>query len=888
MRTLDRIRFRLRTLFQGQRAERELDAEMRFHLENLIEQKRAAGLSAAEARDAAFREMGSIGLYKEACRDSLGIRLVRDLRQDLGYGLRMLARSPGFTAVAVLSLALGIGANTAIFTLIDAVVLRELPVKDPQALVQVALQTPNRPQISLSYQMYEGLARTPDLFESVFIQRANRFAVGPGGDALPLDGAYVTGNFFQALGVSAARGRTLEPADDIEGGGSDGPVAAISYRYWIGRYGGDPAVVGRAITVNQIPMKIAGVLPAAFSGVQVGSAPAIFVPLRLEPMLSRERSMLHREGTWWLRILARTRPGISAAQTRAALQTVWPSIQKTAFGPETPKSVLAMKPDLLDGSRGVSGLRADFSRPLLYLMGIAGMVLLIACANIANLLLARSRVRRQEIAVRLSLGASRARVIRQLITESVLLSGTGAALGVAIAWPASRLLVSLISTSVWLDVRPDARILAFAVALALVTGVLFGGGPALRAISESPKESTRTVSGRAMFGKALVVAQVALSLALLIAAGLFARTFWNLTHEDVGFDRHNLYMAAIDPRDAGIEDAALARMYTQLYEKLNREPGIQAASLARMVPVADCCWWEDVASAESPRPAEKTRVYLNNVTPGYFASLGTPLLAGRDFTLHDGPGSPLVAVVNEAVAKHFFPGMNAVGRHFSVDGSKVLQNVEIIGIVKSTNENSLRDGPEPGAYFSFLQADEQRNSFIMVRTKLGGAAVQSILRRNVHALSPRTPVNPESVDRRILETATQDRLTAILADFFGVLAVSLVCVGLYGLMSYTVARRTGEIGIRMALGAEGGRVRWMMLREALAMAGAGILIGIPCALVCAKVLSSLPDMLYGVKPDDTATVAATAVLLLGVAAVAGFLPARRATRIEPMSALRHE
>jgi predicted permease len=872
----------------ARRAESELDDEMRFHLENLIEQKRAAGMSAAAARSAALREMGSIGLYKEECRDSLGVRLLSDLWQDIGYGLRIPGRSPGFTAVAVLSLALGIGANTAIFTLIESLVLRQLPVSDPQTLVQVALTTPKQPQISFSYQTYESLVRTPDLFESVFIQRDNRFTVGPSGDALPLDGAYVTGNFFQALNISAARGRALEPSDDIEGGGSDGPVATISYRYWIGQYGGDPAVVGRTITVNQTPMKIVGVLPAAFPGVHVGSAPAIFVPLRLEPMLSGERSMLHREGTWWLRILARTRPGISTAQTRAALQTVWPSIRKTAFGPGTPTSVFAMKPDLLDASRGISGLRTDFSRPLFYLMGIAGMVLLIACANIANLLLARSRVRRQEIAVRLALGASRARIIRQLITESVLLSGVGAALGVAIAWPASRLLVALISTSVWLDVRPDLRILAFAVALALITGVLFGGGPALRATSESLKESTRTVSGRAFFGKALVVSQVALSLLLLIAAGLFARTFWNLTKQDVGFDRHELYMAAIDPRNGGIEGPALSRMYRTLYENLNREPGVQAASLARMVPVADCCWWEDVVSPESPHPTGKARVYLNNVTPGYFASLGTPLLAGRDFTLHDGPNSPRVAVVNEAAAKHFFPGMNAVGRHLSVDGSKSLQNVEIVGIVKSTNENSLRGGPEPGAYFSFLQPDEQNKTFILLRTKLGEAAVQSLLRRNVHALSPQTPVNVESVDKRILETATQDRLTAVLADFFGLLAASLACIGLYGIMSYTVARRTAEIGIRMALGAEGGGVRWMMLREALVMASAGIAIGVPCALICARLLSSLPEMLFGLKPNDPATVAAMALLLLGVAAVAGFLPAQRATRIEPMSALRHD
>ncbi|HEU5021264.1 MAG TPA: FtsX-like permease family protein, partial [Bryobacteraceae bacterium] len=402
------------------------------------------------------------------------------------------------------------------------------------------------------------------------------------------------------------------------------------------------------------------------------------------------------------------------------------------------------------------------------------------------------------------------------------------------------------------------------------------------------RDTPRTATRGAFFGKALVVSQVSLSLLLLIAAGLFARTFWNLTHQDLGFDARHVYTGQIDPRDVGIQDDALARMYGELYERLNREPGVQAATLAAMSPVAYCCWWDDLQSTESIHPGKNTVSKVNMVSPGYFATFGTPIVLGRDFEAGDDIHHPLVAIIDESLARNLFGRANPLGRHFSVPDIKDLRNAEIIGVAKDTNQQDLRTGPEYTVWFDVLQSPHPATMLIAVRTNEGAAAVQASVARVVHSLSPRTPVNLNSYEALVGDHAIQDRLTAVLSNFFGLLAVSLVCVGLYGLMSYTVARRTGEIGIRMALGAEGGRVRWMMLREALVMAGAGIAIGVPCALVLAKMLSSLQDMLFGLKPNDPATVAATAVLLLVVAAVAGFLPAQRATRIEPMNALRHE
>ncbi|HEY4088659.1 MAG TPA: ABC transporter permease [Bryobacteraceae bacterium] len=887
MRTLDRIRFRLRTLFHRVRAESELDDEMRFHLDHLIEQKRAAGMSAADARRAASREMGSIGLYKEECRDSLGVRLLSDLWQDVGYGLRILGHSPGFTAVAILSLALGIGANTAIFTLIDSVVLRQLPVKNPGELMHFVVQTPKGPQPVFTYPLYEALARIPDLFESIFIQRDSEFKIGPGGAAVPIRGSYVTGNYFDALDIHPFFGRTLSVADDE----TATPAAVLSYQYWTDEFASDRSITNRTLTINGAAVRVVGVLPKSFTGVNVGVMPAFYLPLRIEPLLAKERSMLAKKNAWWLSILARQKPGVPPARARAILRTAWPQLVAEGFVPHNQKELLGERPDVLDASRGISAMRASYSRPLYYLMGISGLVLLIACANIANLLLARTQARQHEIATRLALGAGRFRVLRQLMTESLLLSGAGAAIGLLIASPCSRLLVSLISetnVTIWLDVAPDLRILGFATALALTTGLLFGAAPALRATSDAVKDTPRTATRGTLFGKALVVSQVSLSLLLLIAAGLFARTFWNLTNQDLGFDARRVYTGLVDPRDVGIEDEALTRMYGELYAGLNREPGVQAASLAEMSPVAYCCWSEDLLSAESVRPEEKTHSMMNLVSPGYFATFGTPLFLGRDFAPGDDTHQPLMAIVGNGLAKHLFGDASPIGRHLSVAGMKELQNAEIIGVAKDTNQRELRTGVEYTAYFSLLQSSNPGQMLIAVRTNESEAAVQASVARVVHSLSPRTPVSLSSFESQIGDHAMQDRLTAVLSNFFGLLAVSLVCVGLYGLMSYTVARRTGEIGIRMALGAEGGRVRWMMLREALIMAGAGIAIGIPCALVLAKVLSSLQDMLFGLKPNDPATVAATAVLLLGVAAVAGFLPAQRATRIEPISALRHE
>jgi predicted permease len=899
MRLLDTIRLRLRSIFGRKSVEVELRDEFQFHLDRLTEQNLASGLTPAESRQAALRELGGMSQFQEECRDARGVNTIEDLLQDARYGLRMLRRSPGFSAVAILSLALGIGANTAIFTLINALTLKVLPVAKPQELVQIQLRRPRGAQPSLSWFALEFFRSHSELFSGVFVQANNRFDVDIGGQTAPIDGAYVSGDFFPSLGVPPILGRAIGPSDDQESGGADGPSAVLSYGFWMARFAGDRSVLGRTMVVQGTPVAIVGVMPPSFFGVEVGKSPNLFLPLCLEPMLVKNRALLHERSAWWLQILARKRPGLSDAEIRSGLEVIWPRVLNDVLpkrGGEIQAGFLKWRIEMLDASRGTSGLRRQFSDPLYILMGIVGLVLLIACANVANLLLARTASRQHEVAVRLALGASRPRLVRQLLTESIMLSAFGGALGIAFAFWGCRLLLSILSTrqqSVDLNIWPDPMVLGFTALVAIATGVLFGTAPSLRATRgtavASLKDNSQRVAHRSITANVLVVVQVALCLVLLIGAGLFVRTFWNLMHQDLGFDRNHLYVAGIDPRRVGYKGDSLARLYAQLYEDLNRNSTVQAASLSSMTPIGHCCWFEFIkADGFSEQPGQEKNVYLNNVSPGFFKTFGTRILLGQDFTSAQGPNAPLFAIISESIAKRYFAGQSPIGRHISVVDDPNHQNAEVIGVVEDMRTQHLRAGMEFEAYFNIFQVRNPGDMIVEVRTAKGIASASTLLRQNVQAFNQQIPVNVEAFSEQVTQTALKDRMTAILAGFFGCLALLLASIGLYGIMLYTVVRRTGELGIRMALGAQAAEVTWMIIRETLLLAGTGAAVGIPVALLCTRLLTSLSTMLFGLHPTDPWTIGATTALLVALAGIAGYFPARRAAHLDPVIALRNE
>jgi predicted permease len=551
----------------------------------------------------------------------------------------------------------------------------------------------------------------------------------------------------------------------------------------------------------------------------------------------------------------------------------------------------------VDARNGISDLRRQFSQPLYILMGIAGVVLLIACANVANLLLARTGARQREVAVRMAVGASRPRLLRQLVTESLLLSGLGSLLGIAFAFWGCRFLLAMLSTrtqTVVLGISPDPSVLCFTGLVAVATGILFGAGPAMRATrgsaAASLKESSQAVTGRSPTANLLVVAQVALCLLLLIGAGLFVRTFRNLTNQRLGYDQRNLYVAQVDPRRGGYKGDKLIRLYAELYENLNRHPAIQSASLSSNTPIAGCCWSQAFTVEGHPElPSERSTAFLNFVSPGFFRTFGTRLLLGRDFNTRDNPDAPPVAIVSESIANRYFPGVGPLGKHFIYSRDHKDQNAEIIGVVEDMRSRGLRAGIEYEAYFDVFQSPVAAQSLIVeIRAAGGLGAAAPLLREQVQSFNKQIPVNVDSFSEQIGRTALSERITAALAVFFGSLAVLLACIGLYGVMSYAVIRRTSELGIRMALGAQAADVTWMIVREAILIAGAGAVVGIPIALLCAKLVTSLSTLLFGLEANDPPTIAAMALLLICLAVVAGYFPARRAARLDPVKALRNE
>jgi predicted permease len=866
---------RLSATLRPRRLNRDLDDELQFHIERRTDELIAKGMAPEEARHEAVRQFGNRTLLRERARDRDVLVWLETALQDVRYALRTLRRNPGFAATAILSLALGIGANTAIFSLIDALMLRWLPVHDPQQLVEIMIFQNGKRSDSFSYPVVRALADQKQIFSGLCGFSGATFNVGPRDAVERTPGAWVSGEYYETLGLQPAMGRLLRRDDDQPGAA---PVAVITDEYWQRTFSRDPQAVGRAILVEGVPAIIVGISPPGFSGANVGYVADITLPLAANTQLFPEMTGRLTAGPEWLRILARPQPGISLEQAKARLAVVWPQLANVAVTPRMPaarrKAILESTLDVIPGATGWTNLRNRFSRPLLVLMALVGMVLLIACANVANLLLARAQARQREIAVRLAIGASRARLIRQLLTESVLLASLGAVLAIVLARIASQLLVQLLSTwrgGIALDLTPDWRVFGFAAALAISTGILFGIAPALRATAVRPSSHTRLNS-------ALVAAQVAVSFVLLIGAGLFVRTFENLDRLDPGFRHDGVLLVDGDVHRAVTQ--ARTAFYLDLLRQIENLPGVVSASLAGNTPLSGGLWTDKVAIDNQPPSGEAA--HINSIAPRFFETMRTPLVAGRDFTPRDDASAPPVAIVNEAFVRRWFPEGHSIGRHVSAGSS--LADMQIVGVVKDAISQTLREPPPPAVYVPLFQRQTEFPTFV-VHASGSLTQVASELRRQLQADVPNTALDIHTLTAQVEAALVQERLMATLAASFGALALILAAVGLYGLIAYSVARRTSELGIRIALGAGHGNVMWLVIEGALRLLGFGLLLGVPAAWAASRLVTT---MLWGLSATDPETIAAAIALLMITGVLASWVPARRAARIDPMAALRCE
>jgi predicted permease len=916
----------------GRRRDDELDEEIRSHLRMAIRERVERGETPEQARAAAQREFGNVGLVKEVTRDMWGWGWWERLLQDVRYGLRFMRRGPGFTAVAILTLALGIGANTAIFSVVDAVLLRSLPVREPDRLVlfrsvggegfdigghngSITRDSSGRTVwSSFPYQTYTRFREQQSALSDVFAFGTLSLNVNAFGQADVASGQAVSGNYYTALGVPAVIGRTLVDDDDDA---AAPPVAVITHRYWQTRFGGDPAVIGKQINLNNHAFTIVGVTPPGFNGtMNVGSSQEITVPLASESRLMAERSRM-KNNMWWLRLMGRLKPGATPEEAQSQLSGAFQQSileqraarisRAQAEGSEVPAPQDPHAPPRLaafPGKQGETNTRLDYQLPLYTLFIAVGLVLLIACANVANLLLARAASRQREIAVRLALGASRRRLIRQLLTESLLLATLGGAFGLLLAFWFKD---GLLAVSDWggpqmsaLDARLDLRVLAFTVALSWAAGILFGLAPAWRAtkvdLAPSLKDNFRSSSSspRSLFTKGLIVAQVAISLLLMIGAGLFMSTLFNLRRVDPGFNTSDLLLFDVEPGLSGYEKEALANLYRQMSERIEAVPGVRsvtfsanpllarsATELALYLPAAN-------ATGEvEARPAGS--VYVHQVRENFLGAMEIPLLGGRAFTARDDARAPKVAIVNQAFAKQFLPDGNPVGKRFGLEAADTA-GIEIVGLAPDAKYTSQRDEAPPTVYLPWgQQLSALSFATFEVRTSGDPSSYVAAIRRAVREVDRDLPLKGiKTQAEQADETLAMERLFAKLFSLFGLLALVLAAVGLYGMLAWSVAQRKHEIGIRVALGASRSSVLKMVLRQGLTLTLLGIALGLAGASVLAMNLQSLSHMLYGIEPTDPTNFVVIAVFLMLVALVACYIPARRATKVDPLVALRHE
>ena len=839
---------------------------------------------------------------------------MENLIKDVRYGLRGLLKRKGFAAIAVLTLALGIGANTAIFTLVNAVMLKSLPVYKPEELVLFSGATSEGTSVEdsprtgewqrFSYASYEYLRDHNQSFQDIAAIRSgeSRLSVrrtdSAANAATRGSGHLVSGNYFSVLGVRAMRGRVLAPEDDKPGAA---PAAVVSHKYWKQELNSDPAVVGKSFIINGANFTVVGVTPPEFFGERVRRPPDFWLPLSFHPQIELRDSYLTDKQAYWLMLMGRLKPGVTLEQANAGVNLLLRQHLTEQAGneltEERKQGIQNTYVSLVSGAGGISGLRRNYSKPLQMLLAIVGMVLLIACANVGSLLLSRAASRKAEISLRMALGATRGRIVRQLLTESMLLAAVGGVCGVLLAQWGVFVLVGLVAKTSPIDTRPDLRVLAFTAGVSIIAGLLFGLVPAVQAsrtnLSSAMKEKNRMRSGflRVSLPSLMVVMQVGLSMVLLTGAGLFAGSLLRLQNEDVGFDRSNLLLVSIDPRLAGYKPTELTALYQQLLDRIGSVPQVRSVSMATYAPMSGSSRSSSVkVIGYEPQPDEDQVVKDMLAAPKYAETLGIPLLRGRDIDLRDTPASQKVAVVNAAFADHYFKGQNPIGRSFTFDDVEVSNAaIQIVGVVGDIKADDAREKKaEPTVLRPILQVQDEAAYTVTIHVRTTGdpSPITSQVRQMINQVDDKLPIfDVTTMSGQMDERLNQDRLIAQLVSFFGALALILACIGLYGVMAQGVSRRTNEIGIRMALGAKGGNIAWMVLRETLYLALAGLVIGVPAALIGARLISA---QLFGVKPTDPMTLIAAAVVLTIVALLAGYLPARRASRVNPLTALRYE
>ncbi|HWC20193.1 MAG TPA: ABC transporter permease [Terriglobales bacterium] len=887
---------RVQALWRSERIHDEITEELAFHIDQRTADNIRAGMSPEEARRGAEQRFGWISRIKEEGYEIRGGGWMESLLRDVVYGLRMLRKNPGFTLTALLSLTLGIGANTAIFSMTDALLLRWLPVHKPNELVELVWNIRGQQSSSFSYPVIKALEVHPEVFSGVCGFSGATFVVGSGETATRAGGAWVSGEFYQTLGLTPQVGRLLTPEDDRPGAPL---VAVLSDAYWTSHLNRDPGVIGKSITVQDQPVTIVGVSPPGFASANVGENADLTIPLNnivgLSPNRSDREAML-QAGYQWLRILARPNHELTRAQLDARLQVLWPQIVPVALRPKADpqrrKAVLASTISLISGATGWSGFRNQLRTPLFVLTGLVAFVLLIACANVANLLLARATARQREIAVRMALGAGRGRVVRQLLTESFLLALMGVTLGIGLAQIGTRLLLALVSNSnrpILLDLSLNWRVLLFTIAVGTLTGLLFGVAPAVRATAADPAPALKIEAGavsrrQSRLAPVLVSLQLAFSLLLLIAAGLFVRTLMNLEKLDPGFRHQGVLLVDFDGRKLGYRDARLAAFYKEMLEAVRDIKGVKSVSLSSQVPLSGGYWSQNVNINGADRDEE---VHFNAVSPGYFATLQTPLLLGRDFAWTDDAGNPPVAIVNQAFLRQYYPDVPVLGQHISVARSELYQGLEIVGVVRDAVSFDLRKSAPPTVFVSFFQAPKDRMGSATIEAYAGGSLSQALdsIKQAMLVRMRATELFIRPFSQNVEDSIQQERILAKLAGFFGVLALALAATGLYGLLTYMVARRTGEFGIRMALGARHTKILHMVLADAARLAAIGLMIGVPVAWWASRLVEK---MMFGLRPTDPLIMFLSAVVLGTVAVLAALVPAIRACRLDPMIALRHE
>ena len=937
----------LKSLFQKRRVERELDEELDSFLDASMAQKQSGGMTPDAARRAAVVELGSRNAVKHQVWSSRWESTLEGILQDIRISVRMLAKSPGFTAVALLSLALGIGGNTAIFTMIDQVLLQNLPVREPKQLVTFGKSDGGgvlggvdigvfgmfpwsfARQLQLDPGPFQGIAS----YGSFSVKASVRQSAGGNGaasnsPALLAPVSLVSGNYFSLLGAQPLLGRAIGLSDDATPG--SGAVAVLSFRFWRQSLSSDPAILGKTVTINGTPFTVIGVMPESFHGIKVELEPtALWTPIGMQSVVMQQPSFLTKDGPYFLHLFARLTPQAASSKAGLAQSQDWLDQQiRTAIRaneganltPARQQEISRISVPLLSASRGVSSIRSQYGNSLPILMAVVALVLLIACANLANFLLARAAARQREISTRLALGSSRARIVRQGLIETLLLSLAGGLLGLGIAFGATRALIVFVShgnANIAISSRPDMRVLLFTLAVSLLTGLLFGLAPALTAarigaantLSASARTAQSSGGQSAHFWpKALVTAQVMLSLLLLVGAGLFLRTLRNLQNQDYGFERTHLLLADFNAQLAGYKPSQVAGLHQQLIERLSALPGVRSVALSGTPPIGNIVWNSSLnLSAYTPAPKENMDSALNRVSGQYFETAGIAIVAGRAIAPSDTANSLKVAVINQAIAQHFFPKGDALGRSLTINIDTVKGPWQIIGIARDTKSGDPRD-PDPTrmTYIPLAQIEpfvpvdasapapsraapreENQDRFantILVRTTGDPAKAVADLRASVALVDPNLALlHVTTIHEQVSNLMTHDELISTLTGIFSLLALLLAAIGLYGVMSYNVVRRTNEIGIRIALGAQTRTVQWMILSESLLLLAAGVGLGLPLTLLATKFIKG---QLFGLSALDPTTFAVALTVVSAMTLVAAWLPAWRATKVDPMVALR--